>query len=202
MPTDAKQAQHREIARRYKRAKRRKVSLAALRIRDLNRLFRARYGETLPDDDSGRDDARIMAHHLASLSGDPRRHVLEWFKLRAPWLSLADADKLLIEAIAKPRRWRADRLAWRLRLIEVDRAALGITTIGAIDKGLADRLKRRQERKRAFREAQRRARGARARADYEAQSLSRTQPWKAEGISRRTWERRRKSQRVASPNPA
>ena len=124
MPTDAKQAQHREIARRYKRAKRRKVSLAALRIRDLNRLFRARYGETLPDDDSGRDDARIMAHHLASLSGDPRRHVLEWFKLRAPWLSLADADKLLIEAIAKPRRWRADRLAWRLRLIEVDRAAL------------------------------------------------------------------------------
>ena len=31
-----------------------------------------------------------------------------------------------------------------------------------------------------------------SRSDYEANSLSRTQPWVAEGISRRTWERRRK----------
>src|SRR5262249_35924506 len=98
-------SQRAEIDRRYKRTKRRRVSLAALRVRDLNRLFEARYGEMLPDDDAGRDDARIMAHHLAQLAGDPRRHVLGWLRLRAPWLSLADADKFLLEAIFKPRRW-------------------------------------------------------------------------------------------------
>ena len=37
--------------------------------------------------------------------------------------------------------------------------------------------------------------GIRPRSDYLARSLSRAAPWKAEGISRRTWERRRKRQK-------
>jgi hypothetical protein len=45
------------------------------------------------------------------------------------------------------------------------------------------------------RERSRRARGARPRAEYEGNSLTRKKPWEAEGVSRRTWERRR---RVAS----
>jgi hypothetical protein len=49
--------------------------------------------------------------------------------------------------------------------------------------------KRRLERERQNKE--RRAAGAMLRAEYEANSLSRTRPWDAEGISRATWYRRR-----------
>jgi hypothetical protein len=39
-----------------------------------------------------------------------------------------------------------------------------------------------------------------SRAEYLDRSLSRMQPWIAEGISRRTWERRRLRDRDASPS--
>jgi hypothetical protein len=39
----------------------------------------------------------------------------------------------------------------------------------------------------------RRRKGVKPRAQYEAASLSRQRPWEAQGISRRTWERRRKA---------
>src|ERR1700740_2062586 len=37
------------------------------------------------------------------------------------------------------------------------------------------------------------------RAEYLARSLSRRQPWLAEGISRRTWERRQRKSSAAGP---
>ncbi|MNT72296.1 hypothetical protein D3C72_2108800 [compost metagenome] len=48
-----------------------------------------------------------------------------------------------------------------------------------------------QERDRNRQEQKRRAEGRADRKSYEAASLSKLQPWLAEGISRRTWERRR-----------
>src|SRR5262249_32553936 len=72
------------------------------------------------------------------------------------------------------------------------RTAVGITTIGSIDVDRKQRNRRRRERQRMNRERRRRARGARPRAEYlEANSLTRTKPWVAKGISRRTWYRRR-----------
>ena len=63
--------QHAEIARRYKakQAQKPRVSIGSLRINELNRLFTARYGLTLPDDDAGRDDIVVMAQHLACRPG-------------------------------------------------------------------------------------------------------------------------------------
>jgi hypothetical protein len=58
-------AKRREIAIRYRQGKKpRPFSMAALRCAELNRLWADRYGAALPDDDAGRDDARITAHHL------------------------------------------------------------------------------------------------------------------------------------------
>jgi hypothetical protein len=54
-----------------------------------------------------------------------------------------------------------------------------------VDKAGCERLRREANRDR--KERARRAKGAKPRA----QALSRTRPWDAEGISRRTWERRR-----------
>ena len=52
----------------------------------------------------------------------------------------------------------------------------------------------REERQRADRERKRRTRrqqGMKTRAEYLAGALSVTRPWKAEGVSRRSWYRRR-----------
>jgi hypothetical protein len=49
----------------------------------------------------------------------------------------------------------------------------------------------RRERHRLDEETRRRALGAMPRPAYEANALSRAKPWEAQGISRRTWYRRR-----------
>lgn len=166
-------------------------SIATLRVAELSRLFSRRYGEVLPDDDAGRDDAALMAHHLAQLSGDPRKRVMGFIELRCPWMPIAEAKALLLETIDKPRRWRADKLAWRLRLTHAERAALKITTIGAIDKPKSQRWQERQERTRLAKLQRRRQAGSKPRAEYLA-TVSHGKPWKALGISRATWFRRLK----------
>ena len=182
-----------ENAIQAKRNKRkRRPSLATLRIADLNRLFRARYGETLPNDDAGRDDVTIMAHHLVTLAGNPEARIADWCRLRAPWLTITELADITADAIRKPRRWKADRLAWRLRLTEIDRKALRITTIGAIDRGKGTRTAQRRTASRQRAEASRRAKGARPRHEYEACSANRTKPWEALGVSRATWYRQRR----------
>jgi len=97
---------------------------------------------------------------------------------------------------AKAAMARADALAARLKLTYADRMRPGITTIGACDLDKAGRTRRRKERKRRKDRqraaAKRAARGTIPRTEYLARSHSRARPWATEGISRRTWERRRR----------
>jgi hypothetical protein len=111
----------------------------------------------------------------------------------------SEVRSLTAEAIAKPRKWKADRLADRLNLYEVERSRLGITTIGAVDADRAQRLARRQDRARQRKEESRRAKGAKPRVEYEANSLSRNEPWKVLGMSRASWYRAGKPQSVGQP---
>ena len=116
--------------------------IAALRLNDLARLFRARYGVTLPDDDAGREDAMIACQHLASLR-EPIKRIDQWLILWCPWITLKERDALASKVLLHRQKWTSDQLAWRLRLIDADRTVLGITTIGAIDCSLRERKKRR-----------------------------------------------------------
>lgn len=166
------------------------MQIVALRIADLSILFRSRYGVVLPDDDAGRDDIRLAVDHLAALS-HPARAITRWLETWAPWLTLAEHRQIIADGIANQRHWRADALAWRLRLTREERTMLGITTIGAIDHAKAARTKRRRDRDRERKAAQRKAAGAVPRQQYEANSITKTKPWIAEGISRATWYRRR-----------
>jgi hypothetical protein len=185
-------ARRADIALRYGAAtrerKREPVSIAALRIAELRRLFTARYGRLLPDDDAGRDDAFIMASHLAKRP-EAERRIPAWLSLWAPWLTAEEVADLTTGTISKLLRWRADKLAWRLRLTEDERRRLRITTIGAIDLTKAQRLARRRLHKRLCKEARRRHEGAKSRTEYEANSINRTKPWLALGMSRRSWYR-------------
>jgi hypothetical protein len=173
-----------------RRGRRSPMQLVALRLNDLAVLFRARYGTELPDDDAGRDDLKIALNHLACLA-HPRGHIARWLEIWAPWMTIAEQREIVPPILANPQRWKADALAWRLRLTAEQRAMLGITTIGSIDEGKAARLKRRREQQRARKEAIRRAAGIKPRKQYENQSAETDQPWHREGISRRTWYRRR-----------
>jgi hypothetical protein len=121
-------AKHREIAVRYRNGKK-PLSMAALRCAQLKRIWIDRYGDVLPDDDAGRADARIMAHHLAGITGDQRNRVLAWLTVWAPWMSEDELAPLIEAVLSKPLRWRADTLAERLNLTEADRVRLGITTM-------------------------------------------------------------------------
>jgi hypothetical protein len=51
-----------------------------VRLRELERIFSSRYGATHPDDDAGRDDLFLAAHHIREVGGD----FVKWAPLWAP----------------------------------------------------------------------------------------------------------------------
>ena len=197
-------------------------SLATLRLREIERLIRSRH-LYVPNT----DDADIYLVPAAQLL---RRIVLDkfgqltiadiidrlevWAPSFAPQISAETLESVARYAMGHPILANADTLAAQLRLTYEERARLRITTIGACDVNRAGRASLRKERKRlrdrARALAKRAACGAIPRAKYLANSLSRARPWEAEGISRSTWERRRKAafsgewqtQGDASPSPS
>lgn len=175
------------------------MQLVTLRLNDLANIFRHRYGIVLPDDDAGRDDLEVAINHLASLAR-PRRHIADWIGLWAPWITAADQQEMVGKALANPKHWKADQLAWRLRLTAQERRMLGVTTIGAIDENKAARTKRRRMLDRERKALARRTKGAKPRKDYEAQSTEQASPWITDGISRATWYRRKRE--TADTGPA
>jgi hypothetical protein len=123
--------------------------MSALRIAELNRLFEARHGTVLPDDEIGRECVWVAANHLIMLPGVPSVRFFDWAKQHAPWLTTADLEQLLADAASKTQIWTADGLAWRLKLTYADRQALKIRTIGAIDVNKRDRERLRKKAARA-----------------------------------------------------
>lgn len=115
-----------------------------LRMRDLKRLFASRWGATLPDDDAGRGDLEIAAHHLAHCRTKPRDRIIEFAALYAPWMATDAAAMMADDIIEQPRGWSVDELGEELRLTDEERTALGIGTIGAIDMDKAEREERRR----------------------------------------------------------
>src|SRR5687767_8692497 len=103
--------------------------MALCRPRDLELVFFAYYGATLPEDDAGRDNLFIMANHIANLGGEVEDHVTSWAHVNAPWGSEGELKRLIKRVVAKPTRWKADTLAKRLGLTFAMRTALEITTI-------------------------------------------------------------------------
>jgi hypothetical protein len=106
-------------------------------------------------------------------------------------LSMPDARAILDQADELRPIKRADPLGKFFGLKYALRKKLKIKTIGAADvpKRARTELRKRNARKREA--ARRQTAGALPRA----QSLSQTRPWEADGVCRRTWERRRRGER-------
>ena len=131
-----------DIKRRYALHKRRRREVdpvhftAVRRIDELEHLFLDRYGRCLPDDDAGWEDFIIVAHHFAHLRGSADRNVariVDWAAIWAPSFPTDKVTECAEEAVAKPRKWKAETLAWKLGLTMEQRTRLKIKTIGAIN---------------------------------------------------------------------
>ena len=100
-----------------------------------------------------------------------------------------EARDIIEEARSTSRPRTPDGWARALGLTYARRQRIGVTTIGSIDVTKRQRTHLRKLRERERHRQRRQALGATPRT----QSLSALKPWAAEGISRRTWERRRRA---------
>jgi hypothetical protein len=146
----------------------------------------------------------VVCHALAPLK--EREGGLDLFHLQEfanrHSMSLPDDDAMVatIHEVCDYRtkhpkfRGLCAKTAGRMLDITADeRWRCGITTMDPIDETRAERRSLQRQSDRERKERERRAKGVTPRADWEAKSLSRTKPWTALGIGRRTWERRRKA---------
>jgi hypothetical protein len=186
-------AKHREIDRRYKRARPpvdQSKLIAGRRRNEIEDLVRYRH-DVLPDTDDRDGYLKLWCwHNTRSAHQDEDLKALG----RRLGVELPDAEvaATVADVNRKPRRFLADSLGKQLMLTEDERTILEITTIGSHNVPRAERKLIRKALDAERKRKRRRAKGMKPRAVYLEDSLSRTKPWEAEGICRRTWERRQK----------
>ena len=173
--------------------------LRRLRLGDLRRLLRHRYGPTLPDDDAGRDDLIELLLPVSLRPKSPALVMRNMIETWAPWMTGEEAFHLIQRIERTPsglRNRTAKDLGCRLNLTSSERERLKLWTIAAVDMTDDERAewrrKKKRQRDRLRLERKRRQAGVRGRAVYLARSLSKQKAWLVQGICRRTWERLRR----------
>ena len=165
-----------------------------LRQCQISKLLRHRCGRWLPDDDAGRE---YMLELLYVMSCGPytdaemQRQVKWWM----PWKKQTDIEVLVGYVRGLPysvRKFDGRAVGQRNRLTNEERNQLKLWHIKPFDMTDAELIAQRKANDRA-----RKMTGRTSRAAYLANALSTKQPWLAERVCRRTWERRR-SKAVAS----
>ena len=165
-----------------------------LRYGALVKLFRHRWGYALPDDDAGRGDLWELVTNVSLATEAPAKKIKASIETWAPWMQADEAAEMIdhVKRLAiYDRTPTSQQLGERLRITNAERQRLKLWPFKPIDATDAELAAQ----SRARRNALRRAKRGRPRAEYLLSCLTATKPWEAEGISRRTWERRR----VASP---
>jgi hypothetical protein len=164
-----------------------------LRLGDLRKLFRDRYGPILPDDDAGREDLHEL---LLPISVDPSADIKmpNAIEVWAPWMQQEEVDRLIDQIKRTPvwqRKPTAQQLGKRQRLTNADRNRLKLWTIAPHDLSPEQMVEQRKAKDRARKQRLRQLRGSKP----QATSNDRKKLWKLEGISRRTWYRRQSQKR-------
>ena len=165
------------------------------RMREIEKIIRHRHGRGIPDP-AGTDDVDLCHAYLQAVASTPdSQSASSWALVWAPWADPVLLDLLDRSASGRSKMPPADAVAKMLYVRMAERTLLGLKTIGACDISRHARelsaKERKRERDRNRQEQKRRASGRVDRSSYEATSLTSLKPWEQEGISRRTWERRR-----------
>jgi hypothetical protein len=163
--------------------------LRRLRLGNLRKLFRHRYGPTLPDDDAGREDLRELLLPI-SVSANADIKMPNAIEVWAPWMQQQEAIALIDDINRTPYRQRmptAKLLGRRLHVTNAERERLKLWTLAACDMSQEEAQEWRKAKNRESKRRMRELRGAK----LQAASISRQKPWVREGISRSTWYQRR-----------
>jgi hypothetical protein len=184
-----------------------KFNLTTCRLREIERIIAYRFKSILPNQPAADifllQAAKLLRRNLSERSGLPSPadvldRLLLWAERWAHFAPVEHLKEIVEQAVQQPDIEDADALGKLLALTFEKRTYLKITTIGACDVTKAERARRRRQQKRERdkkrAEQRRREQGVRPRSEFLASSLSASRPWEKEGISRRTWERRRKSE--------
>ena len=167
-----------------------------LRAGELQRLFRHRWGYVLPDDQSGREDLWLLMLNASLATSESEKKMNHVIDLWAPWMGDEEREgyvKLLWGLDLYQRIQTGREIGNLLGLTNAERMKLKLWQFKPIDATDDELEEQRKARRRGNRRAKRRAHNVRPREVYLAEMASKPKPWIAEGISRRTWERRLKS---------
>ena len=181
-------------------------AIRRIRLGDIKKLLRSRYGPTLPDDDAGLADLELILD-CVSFGLNARFRMKNIIEVWAPWMDTAASHALVEAVLRKPdylRKITAPELGNRLNLTWKEREKLTIRTIAPADLTQDEfdekRREQRKARARARQSRKRRKTGVKSRTTYRTASLAHMRPWKKLGISRRTWYRRRGAADGTSPS--
>jgi hypothetical protein len=130
----------------------------------------------------------IAWHWYNPKAKDPIWSLMEAAKRMGGEITEAEASAITEEASICRKHLSADNLARFLGVTYEQRQRLGLTTIGSVNVRKRARKELRKRNDRLYQERKRRACGMRP----QSESLSATEPWRAESMSRRTWYRRNK----------
>jgi hypothetical protein len=203
MPVASRTSEDAIFERRHRRKKNRGragFSLVGILVDEIERWFADRYGAELPDDDAGRDDLFVLLNHCAAyVEAVPqmRARAAAW----APWMHEDALEDMIADITARPLRWHADKLAARLGVDYATRTRLGFRAIGATDVDAAQRKAIRKERDRIAKQEKRRAAGVPP-SRPRTETVTQRAPWRALGVSRRTWYRRHRGTAGTSASAA
>jgi hypothetical protein len=164
-----------------------------LRYGALIKLYRHRWGPTLPDDSSGRDDLfELVCVVSVALSATDER-IMNTIETNAPWMTPEEAQMLVehVQSLTIYERMPNNRvLGERMNLTNAERERLHLWAIKPTDMTDEQLAEQRKVKSRERRATRRRQSGVRTRAEYLAELASKPKPWEAEGISQRQWQRR------------
>ena len=171
----------------------REERIRRVRLGDLQRHLRSRYGSVLPDDNSGRDDLFELLLPISLGQGHTRK-MKNAIEIWAPWMSDGEAQELLDRINRTPdylRKPNARILGERLRLLNHERDRAGIRTIKPADMTDEQLKEQRKTKERARKWRKRRRAGRKPREAYLANSREKLRPWEKQNQSRATWYRNR-----------
>ena len=152
------------------------------RLGQLHRLARVDYGDTLPDDDAGREHLREMVR----VSAFPEQEIRDW----APWMSEAEVEELLSWRRGAKRWLPQNELGVDMNVNYAKRQHLKLWSMFPCDKTEEEMVELRQERRN---EQQRLSRGRNRmrREDWLEQQRRKPKAWVVAGMTERTYYRRK-----------
>ena len=164
-----------------------------LRYGAMLRLFRHRWGHSLPDDDAGRGDLWLLVTNVSLASADPEKKMHHVIEMWAPWMSAKERFAYVAHVWGLDKHERtptAEELGRCLGVTNAERNALRLWPFLPIDataEELAEQAKLRDRERRA---RKRREKGVRTREVYLAEFKIKPRPWIAEGLSRAAYYRK------------